>query len=45
MNCQTLRDVIVDLARGEPVGQGSTAAVEAHVEVLRVVRGAPRART
>ena len=32
MNCQTLRDVIVDLARGEPVGQGSTAAVEAHVE-------------
>ncbi|HEY7499116.1 MAG TPA: hypothetical protein VH740_11415 [Vicinamibacterales bacterium] len=32
MNCQTLREAIVDVARGVPVGPGSAAAVEAHVE-------------
>lgn len=32
MNCQTLRDAIVDVGRGQPVGPGSAAAVEAHIQ-------------
>jgi hypothetical protein len=32
MNCQTLRDAIPDIARGAPVGPGTTAAVETHVQ-------------
>jgi anti-sigma factor RsiW len=32
MTCQTLRDAIVDVARGEPVGPGTEAAIEAHVQ-------------
>jgi hypothetical protein len=32
MNCQALRDAMLDIARGQPVGKGSAAALEAHVQ-------------
>src|SRR5262245_41916484 len=32
MTCQTLREAIVDIARGTAVGQGTTAAVDCHIE-------------
>jgi hypothetical protein len=35
MTCQTLREAIVDLARGAEAGQGTRAAIEGHVEHCR----------
>ena len=32
MTCQTLREAIVDIARGTAVGQGTSAAVECHLD-------------
>ena len=32
MTCQTLREAIVDVARGVEIGEGTLAAVECHVE-------------
>ncbi len=33
MNCQSLREAVVEVGRGRAVGAGTQAAVETHVEV------------
>ena len=43
MKCHSLRDAIVELARGEHAGRGTLAAIESHLEHCAAY-GAPGAR-